>query len=181
MGRNEEAVVQVKQAIELDPLSPENRNQLALISFTARQFDLAISQFESLHESAWWAPLALSYAEMGRFDEALAASKNCEIHWGSDLCLVVQSGIYGRWRRTRDARKPLERLKEISHYRYVYPTFFAGAYLATGDKEQALTWMERAYNEKDPALFWLKVWPSNDLLRSEPRFQAFLRKLNFPQ
>src|SRR5262249_31529631 len=72
MGRNEEAVVQVKEAIELDPLSPDNRNQLAMISFTARQFDLAISQFESLHETAWWAPLALSYAERSRFDEALA-------------------------------------------------------------------------------------------------------------
>ena len=181
MGRNEEAVVQVKQAIELDPLSPDNRNQLAMISFTARQFDLAISQFESLHEDAWWAPLALSYAERNRFDEALAAAKNCEIHWGSDFCLVVQSRIYGVWGRTRDARKAIDQLKEISHHRYVYPTFFSGAYLAAGDKEQALTWMERAYDEKDPGLFWLKVWPSNDLLRSEPRFQALLRKLNFPR
>jgi len=181
MGRNEEAVVQVKQAIELDPLSSENRNQLAMISFTARQFDLAISQFESLHEAAWWAPLAVSYAERGRFDDALAASKNCEIRWGSDFCLVVQSHIYSLWGRTRDARKAIDQLKEISHHRYVYPTFFSGAYLAAGDKEQALTWMERAYDEKDPGLFWLKVWPSNDLLRSEPRFRILLEKLNFPQ
>jgi len=181
MGRNEEAVVQVKQAIELDPLSPDNRNQLAMISFTARQFDLAISQFESLHETAWWAPLALSYAERSRFDEALAASKNCEIHWGSDFCLVVQSRIYAVWGRTRDARKAIDQLKETSHHRYVYPIFFSGAYLAAGDKEQALTWMERAYDEKDPGLFWLKVWPSNDLLRSEPRFRILLEKLNFPQ
>ena len=181
MGRNEEAVVQIKRAIELEPLSPGPRNQLGLISFTARQFDLAISQFESLHEDAWWAPLALAYAERNRFDEALAAAKSCEIHWGSDFCLVVQSHIYGVWGRTRDARKAIDQLKEISHHRYVYPTFFSGAYLAAGDKEQALTWMERAYDEKDPGLFWLKVWPSNDLLRSEPRFQAIVRKLNFPQ
>jgi tetratricopeptide (TPR) repeat protein len=179
MGRNEEAVVQVKQAIELDPLSSDNRNQLALISFTARQFDLAISQFESLGEAAWWAPLALSYVEKSRFDEALAASKKCEIHWGSDFCLVVQSRIYGAWGRPRDARKAIDRLKEISHHRYVYPTFFSGAYLAAGDKEQALTWMERAYDEKDPGLFWLKVWPSNDLLQSEPRLRVLMEKLNF--
>lgn len=180
MGRNEEAVVQVKQAIDLDPLSSDNRNQLALISFTARQFDLAISQFESLHEAAWWAPLALSYAEKSRFDEALAASKNCEIHWGSDFCLVVQARIYSMWGRTRDARKALDQLKEISRHRYVYPTFFSWAYLSAGDKELALTWMERAYNEKDPGLFWLKVWPSSNLLHSEPRFRALMEKLNFP-
>jgi hypothetical protein len=55
------------------------------------------------------------------------------------------------------------------------------AYLGAGDKEQALTWLERAYAEKDPWLFWLKVYPTYDPLRSEPRFQAVLRKLNFPQ
>jgi hypothetical protein len=95
--------------------------------------------------------------------------------------LPRQSRIYSVWGRTREERKVIDQLREISHHRYVYPTFFAGAYLAAGDKEQALTWMERAYDEKDPALFWLKIWPSNDLLRSEPRFQALLRKLNFPQ
>jgi tetratricopeptide (TPR) repeat protein len=172
MGRNEEAIVQIKQAIELDPLSPDNRNQLAMISFTSRNFDLATD--------AWSAPLALSYAERNRFDEALAAAKSCEIRWGSDYCFVVQSQVYGLWGRTRDARKAIDQFKEISHHRCVYPTFFSSAYLAAGDKEQALIWMERAYDEKDPGLFWLKVSPSSDLLRSEPRFQALLGKLNFP-
>jgi tetratricopeptide (TPR) repeat protein len=180
MGRNEEAVAQVKKAIELDPLYPDNRNQLALISFTTSQFDLAISQFESLHEDAWLAPLALSYTEKNRFDEALAAAKNCETRWKSDFCLVVESYVYGEWGKTRDARKAIDQLKEISHHRYVYPTFFSGAYMATGNKEQALTWLERAYNEKDPGLVWLKVWPSYGRLRSEPRFQVLLQKLNFP-
>jgi tetratricopeptide (TPR) repeat protein len=115
MGRNEEAIVQVKQAIELDPLSPDNRNQLAMISFTSRNFDLATD--------AWSAPLALSYAERNRFDEALAAAKSCEIRWGSDYCFVVQSQVYGLWGRTRDARKAIDQLKEISHHRFVYPRF----------------------------------------------------------
>ena len=180
MGRNEEAVVQIKRAIELDPLSPGNRNQLAMISFTARQFDLAISQFESLGEDAWWAPLALSYAERNRFDEALAAAKNCEIRWGSDFCIVVQSRVYSLWGRTRDARKAIDRLKEISRHRYVYPTFFSGAYLAAGDKEQALTWMERAYDEKDPGLFWLKVWPLTISCARNRAFRLFYGSSIFP-
>jgi hypothetical protein len=53
--------------------------------------------------------------------------------------------------------------------------------LGLDDKEQTLTWLERAYAEKDPYLFWLKVGPSYDPLRSEPRFQALMRKLNFSQ
>jgi hypothetical protein len=50
-----------------------------------------------------------------------------------------------------------------------------------GDKEQALTWLERAYDEQDPWLFWLKTWPPLDPLRSEPRFQALLCRVTFPQ
>jgi len=42
-------------------------------------------------------------------------------------------------------------------------------------------WLERAYDEQDPALFWLKVAPIYDPLRSEPRFQALMRKLNFTE
>ena len=55
------------------------------------------------------------------------------------------------------------------------------AYLGLGDKDEALTFLERAYAEQDPALFWLKMSPIFDPLRSEPRFQALLRRVNFPQ
>jgi len=58
-------------------------------------------------------------------------------------------------------------------------------YVALGDKEQALIWLDRAYQEKDPSLFWLRfdwlsVDPTGVTLRSDPRFQTVLRKLNFP-
>jgi TolB-like protein/DNA-binding winged helix-turn-helix (wHTH) protein len=179
LGRNEEAIAQVKDAIELDPLSDADRNQLAMIAFTTRQYDLAIAQFESLHGAAWSPPLALSYAEKRMFPQALAALKNCGLD--SNFCLTTLSQIYGLSGRPREAGKIIDQLKERSRRHYVFPTIFMHAYLGAGDKEQALTWLERAYAEKDPWLFWLKVWPTYDPLRSEPRFQAVLRKLNFPQ
>jgi hypothetical protein len=64
---------------------------------------------------------------------------------------------------------------------YVFPSVFAYAYLGLGDKDQALTFLERAYEEQDPGLFTLKVSPLLDPLRSEPRFQALMRRVNFPQ
>jgi TolB-like protein/DNA-binding winged helix-turn-helix (wHTH) protein len=180
LGRNKEAIAQVKQAIELDPLSDDNRNQLAMIAFTARQYDLAIAQFESLHGAAWSPPLALSYAEKKMFPEAIAALKDCEArHINGDVCLTTLSQIYGLSGRTKKAGKIIDQLKEPSRHHYVFPMIFVHAYLGAGDKEQALTWLERAYKEKDPWLFWLKVWPTYDPLRSEPRFQALMRKLNF--
>ena len=49
------------EAIELDPLPDADRNQLAMIAFTTRQYDLAIDHFECLHGAAWSPALALSY------------------------------------------------------------------------------------------------------------------------
>jgi len=56
----------------------------------------------------------------------------------------------------------------------------AAVYLALGDKEQALEWLESAYREDPGWLVWLKVDPVMDPLRSDLRFQELLRGLNFP-
>ena len=177
LGLNEDAVTQIKYAVELDPLDDGNRNQLALIALTSRQYDLAIARFEALRNSAWRSPLGLSYAKKERYPEAIAILKKCE----TNFCLGFLAQVYGLAGKKRQAQEILDGLKRTSHHHYVFPTVFAQAYLGLDDKEQALTSLERAYAEKDPYLFWLKVGPSYDPLRSEPRFQALMRKLNFSQ
>jgi len=176
-GRNEEAVTQIKYAIELDPLDDGNRLQLATIAFTSRQYDLAISRFEALHIGSWSA-FAWSYAQKGMYAEAIAKAKACESNSASAQCLAILAYVYAVAGKKDEAKATLARMTEMTHHHYVYPTRFAIAYLGL-DKDQALTWLERAYDEKDPALFWLKVAPIYDPLRSEPRFQALMRKLNF--
>jgi TolB-like protein/DNA-binding winged helix-turn-helix (wHTH) protein/Tfp pilus assembly protein PilF len=176
-GRNAEAVAQVRLAIEMDPLSAANRNQSAVIAYTSRNYDLAIAQFEKLHEDAWKEPLALAYAQNSMFAKALANMQNCD----DAGCLAVRADIYGVAGRPQEAVEIIRQLQEYSRTHYVFPSIFARAYLAAGYKEQALTWFERAYDEKDPWLFWLKVWPTLDSIRSEPRFQALLRKVNYSQ
>jgi tetratricopeptide (TPR) repeat protein len=174
-GRNEEAIAQVRLAIDTDPLSTPNRNQLAVIAYTGRNYDLAVAEFESLHESAWTESLALAYAENKMLPQALATIQNCD----DAGCLGVRADIYGVAGRPQEAVKIIRQLQQYSRTHYVFPSIFARAYLAAGYKEQALTWFERAYDEKDPWLFWLKVSPILDPLRSEPRFQALLRKVNY--
>ena len=176
-GRNEEAVAEVNLAIETDPLSDGNRNQLAVIALTSRNYDLAVAQFESLHDAAWTVPFASAYAQKRMFPEALAILRNCD----NASCIGVRGDIYGISGRPQEAAKIIRQLKEYSRRHYVFPSIFAGAFLAAGQKEQALTWLERAYQERDPWLFWLKVSPIVDPLRSEPRFQALLRKVNYSQ
>ncbi len=50
-------------------------------------------------------------------------------------------------------------------------------YTGLGEREQALDWLEQAYEEHASALMLLKITPAFDTLRSEPRFQALLEKV----
>ena len=81
----------------------------------------------------------------------------------------------------RFLRSDFQQLNEIARHRYVAPALFVSAYLGIGDKDAALTWMERRIEEQDQELVSPRVDPSLDPLRSEPRFQALMRRMNFPQ
>jgi len=59
--------------------------------------------------------------------------------------------------------------------------FFADAYLGLGERDQALTWLERAYEDRDEEMVFIKADPRWDVLRTEPRIEALLRRMNFPQ
>jgi hypothetical protein len=89
--------------------------------------------------------------------------------------------VYGIAERKSDTRKIISELRERSRHHYVFPTVFAYAYLGLGDKDQALKYLEQADEEHDPALFYLKVGPFFNPLRSEPRFQDLLRRVNLAQ
>jgi predicted Zn-dependent protease len=100
---------------------------------------------------------------------------------GEALSLGLLAQVYGLAGKKHEAQKIIDGLQERSRHHYVFPSVFANAYLGLGDKNQALTYLERAYEEQDPWLFYLKVWPPLDPLRSQPRFQALLRRVNLPQ
>ena len=57
------------------------------------------------------------------------------------------------------------------------PEYIAGIYLSLGEKEQALAWLERAYEARGDYLVFVKVDPLWDSLRSEPRFQDLMRRI----
>ena len=62
------------------------------------------------------------------------------------------------------------------------PSFvLANVHTCLGDRDHAFAWLEIAYKERDPALQGLKVDPNWDNLRSDPRFQDLLRRMNFPE
>jgi tetratricopeptide (TPR) repeat protein len=181
LGRNDEAIAETNQAIELDPLSSWYRNWLAAIAFFSHQYDLSMKLAENLGDEFAFS-MGVCYAQKKMYPEAIASLEKGLGRTGrytADLGTLAL--VYGLAGRKSETKKIIGELKERSRHHYVFPSVFAYAYLGLGDKDQALTYLEQAYEEQDPALFYLKVGPFLDPLRSEPRFQELLRRVNFPQ
>lgn len=75
----------------------------------------------------------------------------------------------------------LQRLAHMSTEKYVSPFELAHGYVVLQESEQALTWLEKAYEKHDPNLLWLDYTPEFDLLSHEPRFQLLARSVRRPQ
>jgi TolB-like protein len=177
MGRFDEARAQINYAGELDPVNPVNRILLGIVACQTGQTDLAIEEFRN---SGWDIGLGFAYGHKKMYPEAVAAFQRVESQQGRQPVVVANlAWVYGLAGRKHEARKLIDELNEIARHRYVAPALFVNAYLGLGDKETALTWMERGIEEHDQ-WFLLKVDSTLDSLRSEPRFQAALRRMNFP-
>ena len=69
----------------------------------------------------------------------------------------------------------------IAKYGKNSPLAIAGVYAWRGEKDQAFEWAERAYEQRDTSLAWLKIGSNFRTLREDPRFRALLRKMNLPE
>lgn len=93
---------------------------------------------------------------------------------------AVCAYVYAAADRVPGARKLLDDLTARSRSAYVDSAYMAVAYTAVGDKDEALARLEKAYEERSENLAAIRVVPWFASLRSEPRFQALVRRMNFP-
>ena len=77
--------------------------------------------------------------------------------------------------------KLIDELKERARQHHISESLFAEAYIGLGEKDEAMAWLERAYEEHDQWMVYINSYPGWDDLRSEPRFQALVQRMNFPQ
>jgi TolB-like protein/DNA-binding winged helix-turn-helix (wHTH) protein len=181
LGRNDEALAQMHYADELDPFNIAVKETEAWVTYASGQYDLALKQFEDLGDDGG---LTHIYREKGMYPEALALNKRCIATHPSisqdPYALAVQASIYGLQGRNDEAEALIKEVEEIARHRYVSGFFFAEAYVGLGQRDQAITWLERAYDAHDQWMVFANSYPGLDPLRSEPRFQALLRRMQFP-
>jgi len=189
MGRIDEAMAETRQSQELDPLSPFSYSGMGDVFLCSRQYDRAIEQLqktmEIFHSEERDAHtrflLGRSYKGKGMFKEAIAEQeKAVALFPETPLYLGMLGNIYGSAGKKAQALKVLEQLKEQSKRKYVAPYDIALVYIGLGDKDQAFAWLEKAYQARSNDTSNLKQDPTFDPLRSDPRFQEILRRMNFP-
>lgn len=187
MERNEGAFAEMRQAMALDPLSSAGASELGYIFYTARQYDQAIRAFQKAleldpdyveaHVGLGWV-----YGEKKMYREAIAElEKAANLGNRHDLIVASLGKVLGDSGRKQEARKPLEELEERSKHRYISPCLIALVQIGLGEKDRAIASLEQGYSARDQWMLYLKVDPHMDDLRSDPRFQDLLRRMNFPQ
>ncbi|UCE49732.1 MAG: hypothetical protein JSW47_06200, partial [Phycisphaerales bacterium] len=72
-------------------------------------------------------------------------------------------------------------LQERATSEYVLPTCFADVYASLGNKDEAFRWLEKAYQERNFGMIWLKRSHSWESLRSDPRFDDLVQRMGFPE
>lgn len=183
LGRFEEALAAVERARKLDPLSLIIAVDRGAILYYARQYDRAVQQLSSLidleHSSPRaWAILAVSFAELGRFAEALEAVEMLEESEGSPWAPGIRAQVlYKKGDRAAAARALAESEKRLRSQGLDVARTSALVFAIAGDADRAMAVLEKAYAQHSTVLTTLKVDPAFDPIRADPRFQELLLRV----
>jgi serine/threonine protein kinase/tetratricopeptide (TPR) repeat protein len=184
-GRFDEAIAEIKRAQELDPLSLVMKTIGGMVYHGSRKFDLGIEECQKvldINPSFMVARLflGLNLMSKGLPEEAiLEFQKALELSEGQYLGAQAFLGYaYAITDKKSEAREILRQLQDKSTQRIISPGYIAFVYIGLGEKDRAMEWLERGYEEKDWQMVFLKVYPQYDSYRSDPRFLALLKKMN---
>ena len=184
-GRSDEGIAEGKRALGLDPLSLGYNVDLAVEFFLARQYEQTIEQAGKILEldpnsiDAYYFR-GIAYLKKSRYKEGMVDfEKAVATNPANEMALTGLGYGYGVTGRRKDAEKVLEELNELSKHKYVSPVWRAKIYAGLGEKDKALEWLERAYEDRSiVSVGFIKTNPMLDPLRSDPRFADLLRRTN---
>ena len=186
MTRWDDAMVEIKRVLRLDPLSLIANMTAAKILVHAHRFEESLSysrralEIDPAFPSARWT-LAMAFHGSGDYEQAIAeVRKAMECSGNHGIYISALGSAYAAAGKRDAACSAIHQLEELSKHCYVMPDWIAYIYACLNEKDEAFYWLDRAYEGHSPWLayaagfFWL------DNLRSDLRFDAFLRRMNFP-
>ena len=184
-GRMDEALAWAQRARDLDPLGAAG-DLLGFpgitkgwILFHARRYDEAIRELRSDDPDHRYLGMAL--IANGQPDEAITVLEKAMGTDRNPADMGVLVRAYAHAGRREEGLRLLDELKRRQRTTYVPTAAFVNAYLGLGDNEQALAWLERAYQEQSNILQLIKVHPYFDPLRGDPRFVDLVHRVGLDQ
>ena len=188
MGRWDEAMVETKRALELDPHEVFYQWIFGDELLHQRRYDEAIVQIRKSLKmdpaflTAHWGLWSAFHATQ-MYEEALEEAKAVLPLFAAAVPEAAEALAQGYAEAgypgamLRAAEKLAERRNEI----YVSANLIAELFACAGEPEPALEWLENSYEDHDIAMVYIKVYPTWDILRDEPRFQNLLQRMKFPK
>jgi tetratricopeptide (TPR) repeat protein len=181
MGRFDAGFAALRRAVTLDPLNARSRSLLAEALYFARRYEEAVTVFGEVISlepdfRRAYGFRGLAYYGLGDFQSARSSCESRPDYFATRWCLEL---VYDKLARHADAEAGLKAWQAASGDSSAYQ--FATIYAQWGNTAMALEWLAAAMRARDPGLGYLKTDPLMDPLRKEPRFQAVMRELKFPQ
>jgi adenylate cyclase len=187
LGRFDEAIAETKRAVELDPLSPIINTDHAYPFYYVRRYDEARAQAKKaieLDPAFFYSRqiLGMVLQAKGDLPGAIAEFEKARQLSGDPLHLSLLAAAKTKIGDKHIAQQVLAELDKTNPDRQGLAYDRAIVYLAIGNKEEALRWLEQSYADRDGAnLSWINVEPILDPLRGEPRFEALVQKVTAPK
>ena len=181
MGRHEEALAEVRRALDLDPVSVSLNADLGWFYFRARDYEQAATQCSNALElqpdhGVAYVCLVEAFTSLGRVDQAAAAARRLMELAGADPPLLGAVERHDSGKAMAAYRTwQLDALKSCNLARTGRPVRIALAYLRKGDRENAFAWLEEGYRRRSRLMPFLGIEPQLDPLREDKRFIEILR------
>ena len=182
LGRFDEALQESEMARRLDPLSMIIATDNGEILYDSRQYDLAIQKLREVQRidpSLGRSHIIIhAYVRKGMFKEAFADIDQWRTTMDEPWIWAELASLAGQAGRPAEAQRAVDKLIELNRQQILDPSLFFWAYTGMGDKEKALAWLQRSYDQRSRILTRLKVDPAFDSLRDDPRFQSILSRIH---
>ncbi len=186
-GRFNEGIAEAMRARELDPLSLPLNNALAGRLLAGGRYDEALGQvqrtlelddhFAPAHQTLGWI-----YLHSGKQKEAIREFQHAlELSGAEDTDIQLDLGFACAVSGQREeARRILVKLEQMHQQGIAPSASVAILYGALGESNEAFVWLEKAYQERDPQLTYLKAGRRFEPLREDPRFRQLVRRVGLP-
>lgn len=184
LGRHDEALNEARQARELDPLNVRTNALEGQFLLHAGRIEESLARLAATKEldgNNWMAHLftTSAYIEKGMYQEAIAEGRKTNAIQPHSRSFSYLGYALAKSGNQEGARGELAKMLQQSKDRWVSPYSIALVYVGLEEHEQALTWLERGIEQRDPRMVFLKVERKWNALRSEPRFQKVFRSAGF--